>query len=74
MNSYKLDAIALIESIPDDKAEAVLKILENACELLDVDSNRNERLIGHAEERLALMEEIENLVGEETSEAKEVAT
>ena len=65
MNSYKLDAIALIESIPDDKAEAVLKILENACELLNVDSNRNERLIGRAEERLALMEEIENLVGEE---------
>ena len=66
MNSYKLDAIALIESIPDDKAEAVLKILENACEFLDVDSNRNERLIGRAEERLALMEEIENLVGEES--------
>ena len=65
MNSYKLDAIALIESIPDDKAEAVFKILENACALLDVDSNRNERLIGRAEERLALMEEIENLVGEE---------
>ena len=74
MNSYKLDAIALIESIPDDKAEAVFKILENVCELLNVDSNRNERLIGRAEERLALMEEIENLVGEETSEAKEVTT
>ncbi|MBQ9498279.1 MAG: hypothetical protein IJR52_12015 [Selenomonadaceae bacterium] len=66
MNSYKLDAIALIENLPDDKAEAVLKILKNVCELLSVNSNRHERLIGHAEERLALMEEIENLIGEES--------
>ena len=73
MNSYKLDAIALIESIPDDKAETVLKILENACKLLSVDSNRREHLIGRAEERLALMEEIENLIGEE-SDSKGVST
>ena len=66
MIKAKQEAIALIESIPDDKAAAVLKILESVCELLNVDSNRHERLIGRAEERLALMEEIEHLVGEES--------
>ena len=65
MTEAKLEAIALIESIPDEKAATVLKILENICELLGVDSNRHERLIGRVEEQLALMEEIENLVGEE---------
>jgi len=64
MTEAKQEAIALIMSIPDDKAAAVLKILENVCELLNVDSNRQERLSGHVEEKLALMEEIENLVGE----------
>ena len=65
MTEAKLEAIALIESIPDEKAATVLKILENICELLGVESNRHERLIGRVEEQLALMEEIENLVGEE---------
>ena len=64
MTTAKLEAIALIASIPDDKAAAVLKILENVCELLNVDSNRQERLSGRVEEKIALLEEIENLVGE----------
>ena len=64
MTEAKLEAIALIASIPDDKAAAVLKILENVCELLNVDSNRQERLSGRVEEKIALLEEIENLVGE----------
>ena len=72
MTEAKLEAIALIESIPDEKAATVLKILENICELLGVDSNRHERLIGRVEEKLALMEEIENLVGEER-DSKEAA-
>lgn len=65
MTKFKQEAIAIIESIPDEKSEAVLKILENICELLNIDSNRNERLSGRVEEKLALMEEIEHLVGEE---------
>jgi len=60
----KLEAIALIASIPDDKAATVLKILENVCELLNVDTNRQERLTERVEEDLALIEEVENLVGE----------
>ncbi len=64
MTKAKLEAIALIASIPDDKAATVLKILENVCELLNVDTNRQERLIERVEEDLALMEEVENLVGE----------
>lgn len=66
MTQTKLEAIALIASIPDDKASAVLKILENVCELLNVDSKRQERLIERVEEKIALMEEIETIVGEES--------
>jgi len=65
MTQAKLEAIALIASIPDDKASVVLKILEDVCELLNVDSNRQERLLERVEEKLALMEEIENIVGEQ---------
>lgn len=64
MNEFKQQAVALIESIPDEKSEAVLKILEGVCELLKVDSDRNEILTERVEENVALMEEIENLVGE----------
>lgn len=71
MIEAKQEAVALILSIPDDKAATVLNILENVCELLNVDTNRQERLIGRIEEKLALMEEIEQLVGE-GSEAKDV--
>lgn len=71
MKQAKLEAIALIASIPDDKAASVLKILENVCELLNVDSNRQERLIERVEEKIALMEEIENIIGEE-SDSKDV--
>ncbi|MBR0262098.1 MAG: hypothetical protein IJQ85_09945 [Selenomonadaceae bacterium] len=66
MIEAKLEAIALIESIPDDKAATVLKILENVCELLNVDTNRQEKLTERVEEKLALMEEVEGLVGEQT--------
>ena len=64
MTKAKLEAIALIASIPDDKAATVFKILENVCELLNVDTNRQERRLERVEEDLALMEEVENLVGE----------
>ena len=70
MTEAKREAIALIVSIPDDKAATVLKILENICELLNVDSNRYERLIGRVEEKLALLEELEGLIGEENSDAR----
>ena len=66
MTQTKLEAIALIAGIPDDKAASVLKILENVCELLNVDSNHKERLIERVEEKIALMEEIENIIGEES--------
>ena len=65
MTEAKQEAVALILSIPDDKAATVLKILENVCELINVDSKRQERLIGRVEEKLALIEEVEHLVGED---------
>ena len=70
MNEFKLEAIALIEKIPDDRAATVLKILEDICELLDIETNRAERLTGRVEENLALMEEMESMVGEEVWDYK----
>ena len=70
MTEAKKEAVALILSIPDDKAAAVLKILENVCELLNVDSSRQERLTERVEEKLALMEEIEHLVGEDNEQGR----
>ena len=70
MNEFKREAIDLIEKIPDDKAATVLKILEDVCELLNVETNRAERLTGRVEENLALMEEVEALVGEEVWDYK----
>lgn len=64
MTEAKQRAIALIAGLPDDKAATVLKILENICELLNVDSNRQERLTERIEERLVLMEEVESIIGE----------
>ena len=71
MTNSKLEAIALIESIPDEKIATVVKILENICELLNVDTNRNEHLTARVEENLALMEEAENLIGEDKITDKE---
>ena len=70
MTEAKQKAVALILSIPDDKSATVLKILENICELLNVDSSRQERLIERVEEKLALMEEIEHLVGEDNEQGR----
>ena len=65
MTESKLEAIALIERIPDEKSAAVLKILQNVCELIGVDTNRTERLTERLEQNLALLEELENLIGED---------
>lgn len=75
MTKNKLAAIALIERVPDEKSAAVLKILQGVCELIGVDTNRNERLTERIEQNLALMEELENLVGEdEMPDIKEAST
>ena len=70
MNEFKQEAIALIEKIPDEKSEAVLNILENICEMLNVATNRQERLTERVEEKVALMEEAESMVGEEVWDYK----
>ncbi len=70
MNEFKQEAIDLIEKVPDDKAEAVLNILKNICELLKVDTNKQELLTERVEEKLAIMEEVEALVGEEVWDYK----
>ncbi|MBR1806254.1 MAG: hypothetical protein IJ774_07710 [Selenomonadaceae bacterium] len=70
MTESKLEAIALIERIPDEKSATVLKILQNVCELLSVDTNLNEHLTARIEQNLALMEELENLIGEDDTQSQ----
>ena len=64
MTELKQEIFTLIEAIPDEKSDVLIKILNSVREILDVDSNRLERLTERVEERLALMEEVEHLVGE----------
>ena len=65
MTALKQEAFALIESIPDDKSDVLIKIIKNIREVLAVDSRQQDKLISRAEQNLAVMEEIESLIGEE---------
>ncbi len=64
MTELKQEIFTLIEEIPDEKSDVLIKILNSVREILDVDSNRLERLTERVEERLALMEEVEGIIGE----------
>ena len=64
MTELKQEIFTLIEAIPDEKSDVLIKILNSVREILDVDSNRLERLTERVEERLALMEEVEGIIGE----------
>lgn len=74
MTEHKLAAIALIERIPDEQSAAVLKLLQNVCELIGVDTKLNEHLIARVEQNIALMEEVEALIGEDEITDKEATT
>ena len=67
MTALKQEAFALIESIPDEKSDVLIKIIKNIREVLAVDSRRRDKLISRAEQNLAVMEEIESLIGKEDS-------
>ena len=67
MTALKQEAFALIESIPDEKSDVLIKIIKNIREVLAVDSRRQDKLISRAEQNLAVMEEIESLIGKEDS-------
>ena len=62
MTELKREIIDLIESIPDD-SPLLAQVVKNLRELVN-DSKRQRKQISRVEENLAVMEEIESLVGE----------
>ncbi|MBR0061375.1 MAG: hypothetical protein IJP68_07830 [Selenomonadaceae bacterium] len=65
MTTLKQEAFALIESIPDDKSDVLIKIVKNIREVLGINSN------SRAERNLAIMDEIQKLVGDDIPWANE---
>ena len=59
MTETKLEAIALIESIPDENSDMLVKIVKNIRELLGVESK------SRAEKNLAIMDEVKALIGKD---------
>ena len=58
MTALKQEVIALIENIPDEKADVLVKIRKSICELLGVN------LKSRAEKNLEIMDEIKDLIGD----------
>ena len=65
MTALKQEAFALIESIPDEKSDVLIKIVKNIREVLGINSK------SRAERNLAIMDEIQKLVGDDVSWASE---
>ncbi len=63
MTDLKREIIALIESIPDENTALLAQVVKNLRGLID-DAKRQRKQISRVEENLAVMEEIEALVGE----------
>lgn len=65
MTALKQEAIALIEGIPDEKSDVLIKILKSIRELLGVNSKIR------AEKNLAVMDEIQSIIGNDIPWADE---
>ena len=63
MTELKREAISLIESIPDENSALLNQIVKNLRGLID-DAKRQRKQISRVEQNIAVMEEIETLVGE----------
>ena len=61
MTALKQEALALIDSIPDEKPDLLIKVIKNIREVLGVNSS------SRAERNLAIMDEIQNLIGDDVS-------
>ncbi|MBE8954531.1 MAG: hypothetical protein SR2Q5_02520 [Quinella sp. 2Q5] len=57
MNNLKREAIALIESIPDERSDVLIAAVKNLRALIEDD----DEIFSRAEQDLALMEDIETL-------------
>lgn len=65
MNDFKCESINLIESIPDERTDAFIKILKNIREVLSNDSKP------YVDKNLKVMDEIQNIIGKDIPWASE---
>ena len=65
MTALKQEVFALIEAIPDEKSDVLIKILNSVREILGVNSK------SRAEKNAAIMDEIHNLIGDDIPWASE---
>ena len=65
MTALKQEVFTLIEAIPDEKSDVLIKILNSVREILGVDSK------SRAERNIAIMDEIHNLIGNDIPWASE---
>ena len=61
MTALKQEALALIDSIPDEKPDLLIKVIKNIREVLRINSS------SRSERNLAIMDEIQNLIGDDVS-------
>ena len=59
MTALKQEVIALIENIPDDKLDVLVKVRKSIRELLGVNSK------SRAEKNLSIMDEVTNLIDDD---------
>ena len=60
MIALKQEAFALIESIPDDREDVLINLVNNLREALGIRSQ------SRAEKNLAIMDEIKGIIGDDT--------
>ena len=65
MTALKQEVFTLIDAIPDEKSDVLLKIRNSVCEILGVNSK------SRAEKNAAIMDEIHNLIGDDIPWASE---
>ena len=65
MTALKQEVFTLIEGIPDEKSDVLLRVLKSVREILGVNSQ------SHAERNIAIMEEVKDLIGDDIPWASE---
>ena len=67
MIDLKQEAVALIENIPDERTDVLIKVVKTLRELVDENFQQDE-IYSRAEQDLSLMEDIETLTRDDNAE------
>ena len=65
MTALKQEVFTLIEGIPDEESDVLFKVLKSVREILGMNSN------SRAERNIAIMEEVQDLIGDDIPWANE---